>query len=88
MLGLDVFDVAKLIVFSFGGTGMIEGEKVFHIIENIIGDVLIEDLPIPYTAVATDLIKQKEVWLQKGRLLDAVRASIAISTIFTPKKMA
>jgi NTE family protein len=88
VLGLDVFDVAKLIDFSFGGTGMIEGEKVFHIIEKLIGDVLIEELPIPYTAVATDLTKQKEVWLQKGSLLDAVRASIAIPTIFTPKKIA
>jgi NTE family protein len=53
----------------------------------MIGDVMIEDLSITYTAVATDLIKQKEVWLQKGSLIDAVRASIAIPTVFTPKKI-
>jgi len=84
---LDLFDVAKLLDFSLGGTGIIQGDKVFRIIEEMIGDVMIEDLPIPYTAVATDLIKQKEVWLQKGSLIDAVRASIAIPTVFTPKKI-
>lgn len=87
-LTLDIFSVAKLLDFSFTGTGIIQGDKVFHVIEKIIGDVLIEDLPIPYTAVATDLIKQKEIWIQKGRLIDAIRASIAIPTVFTPKKIA
>jgi NTE family protein len=87
ILELDLLDVAKLIDFSFSGTGMIQGDEIFSEIEALIGNVLIEDLPIPYTAVATDLIKQKEVWIQKGNLLDAVRASIAIPTIFTPKKI-
>ena len=87
VLGLDLIDVAKLIDFSFTGTGIIQGEKVFEVIETMIGDVRIEDLPVPYTAVATDLMKQKEVWLQKGSLIDAVRASIAIPSIFTPKQI-
>ena len=88
VLALDLLDVAKLIDFSFTGTGVIQGDKVFHVIEEMIGDIMIEDLPIPFTAVATDLIKQKEVWIQKGRLVDAIRASIAIPTVFTPKKIA
>jgi NTE family protein len=87
ILALDLLDVAKLVDFSFTGTGIIQGDKVFHVIEEMIGDVMIEDLPIPFTAVATDLIKQKEVWIQKGRLIDAIRASIAIPTVFTPKKI-
>ncbi|MEA3418247.1 MAG: patatin-like phospholipase family protein [Campylobacterota bacterium] len=87
VLGLDLLDVAKLVDFSFTGTGMIQGDKVFRVIEEMIGDVMIEDLPIPFTAVATALIKQKEVWIQKGRLIDAIRASIAIPTVFTPKKI-
>ncbi len=87
ILGLDLLDVAKLVDFSFTGTGIIQGDKVFQVIEEMIGDVMIEDLPIPFTAVATDLIKQKEVWIQKGSLIDAVRASIAIPTVFTPKKI-
>jgi len=86
-LALDLLDVAKLIDFSFTGTGIIQGDKVFQVIEEMIGEVMIEDLPISFTAVATDLIKQKEVWIQKGRLVDAIRASIAIPTVFTPKKI-
>lgn len=86
VLALDFLDVAKLLDFSFSGTGIIQGDKVFNVIEEMICDVMIEDLSIPYTAVATDLIKEKEVWLQKGSLIDAVRASIAIPTVFTPKK--
>jgi NTE family protein len=98
-LGLNLLDVAQLVDFSFTGTGLIQGDKVFTAIEEIIGDIMIEDLPIPFTAVATDLIKQKEVWIQKGKLIDAVRASVAIPTVdavrasvaiptvFTPKKI-
>jgi NTE family protein len=85
VLTLDMLDVAKLIDFSLGKSGMIQGEKVFKVIQKMIGDVRIEELKIPFTAVATDIIKEKEVWLQKGSLLDAIRASIAIPTIFTPK---
>jgi len=87
ILELDLLDVAKLVDFSFTGTGIIQGDKVFQVFEEMIGDVMIEDLPISFTAVATDLIKQKEVWIQKGRLIDAVRASIAIPTVLTPKKI-
>lgn len=87
VLGLDLIDVAKLLDFTFSKTGIIQGDKVFQTIEEMIGDVMIEELPISYTAVATDLIKQKEVWIQKGKLVDAIRASIAIPTLFTPKKI-
>ena len=74
VLTLDLFDVAKLVDFSFTTTGVIQGDKVFAVIEEMIGDVMIEELPIPFTAVATDLIRQKEVWIQKGRVVDAIRA--------------
>jgi len=87
VLALDLLDVAKLVDFSFTGTGIIQGDKVFQVIEEMIGDIMIEDLPISFTAVATDLIKQKEVWIQNGKLVDAIRASIAIPTVFTPKKI-
>lgn len=87
VLSLEFFDVLKLVDFSFEKSGIIKGDKVFDIIEEMIGDIQIEELPISYTAVATDLITQKEVWFQKGSLLDAVKASVAIPTIFTPKKI-
>jgi len=87
VLSLDVFDVVKLIDFSFAKTGLIQGDRVFEVIEKMIGNVLIEDLPIKFTAVATDVMAQKEIWIQKGSLLDAVRASVAIPTALTPKKI-
>ena len=82
---LDVFGFLKLLDFSFANSGMIKGDKIFSHIEQFIGSVDIENLPIPFTAVATNLNEQKSVWFQSGNLLDAIRASIAIPTVFTPK---
>ncbi len=87
VLSLDMLDIAKLLDFSFLTSGMIRGDKVFDRLQEMVGEVNIEDLPIKYTAVATDLVKQKEVWIQKGNILDAIRASVAIPTLFTPKKI-
>lgn len=64
--------------------GTIRGDKVFGKLESIIGQPNIEDLPIHYTAVATDLSGQKEVWFQQGPLLDAIRASSAVPGVFSP----
>ncbi len=85
VLSLDFFSVLKLIDFSFATTGVIKGDKVFDILEDFIGDIQIQDLPISFTAVATDLNTQKEIWFQEGSLLKAIRASIAIPTVFTPQ---
>jgi NTE family protein len=54
------------------------------VLKDLIGETNIEDLPIPYTAVAVDLDVQREVWFSQGPLFDAIRASIAIPTIFRP----
>ncbi len=87
VLSLDLIDTVRLLDFSLAKNGLIQGDKVFSVLEEMIGEITIEELPIAYTAVATDIIRQKEVWIQKGKLLDAVRASVAIPTILTPKKM-
>ncbi len=50
----------------------------------MVGDYKIEDLPIEFTAIATDLKNQREVWLSRGKLFDAIRASIAIPMLLTP----
>ncbi len=84
VLGLDVWDVAALLDISFDKRGFIRGERVFKKLRDIVGEVKIEELPIKYTAVATDLIKNKEVWFQEGDLLTAIRASISIPSFFTP----
>ncbi|MBY5924084.1 MULTISPECIES: patatin-like phospholipase family protein [unclassified Halomonas] len=81
---LGSFGVLRLLDMSFTSMGAMQGKKVMSKIESFIGDVAIEDLPIPFTAVATDLVRQREVWFQRGSLLKAIRASIAIPGVFTP----
>lgn len=88
VLGLDPLDVASLVDFSFESSGLIKGDKVFDKIAQMIGkEQTFEALPIKFTAVATDVVHKKEVWFQSGNLLQALRASIAIPTIFTPVKI-
>lgn len=82
--GLDYLDVLRLLDFGFGHLGAIRGERIFGRILEILGDMNIEDLPIPFTAVATDLTNQQEVWFQQGCLHQAMRASAAIPSVFAP----
>ena len=80
---LDYLDLLRLLDVSFS-LGAIRGERVFGRIRAFLGEINIEDLPIPYTAVATDLTNQQEVWFQEGCLHQAMRASAAIPSLFTP----
>ncbi|KRT75044.1 MAG: alpha/beta hydrolase fold protein [Deltaproteobacteria bacterium CSP1-8] len=84
VLALQRLDVIRLLDLSFGSTGLFKGERVIGVLKELIGDRNIEDLPVPFTAVATDIQNGKEVWLSRGPLFDAIRASMAIPTIFTP----
>ncbi|KXU37268.1 alpha/beta hydrolase [Ventosimonas gracilis] len=81
--GLDYLDVLRLLDLG-SRLGAIRGEKVFGRIREMLGEVNIEDLPIAYTAVATDLTNQQEIWFQEGCLHQAMRASAAIPSLFTP----
>ena len=83
---LERTDVISLLDLSFGRTGLFKGERIINVLKELIGDSNIEDLPISFTAVATDIETGKEVWLSKGPLFNAIRASIAIPTILTPFK--
>lgn len=80
---LDYLDVLRLVDVSFR-LGAIRGDKVFGQIRKIVGDINIEHLRIPYTAVAADLTNQQEIWFQEGCLHQAMRASAAIPSLFTP----
>lgn len=82
--GLSWVSVFKLMDLTLRGEGTIRGERLLKRLREILGNPLIEELAIPYTAVATDLTHQKEVWFQNGSLLDAIRASIAVPGFFTP----
>lgn len=80
---LQRIDILKLLDVSFQ-SGLIKGDRIIGALKELVGDWNIEDLPISFTAVATDITEQKEVWLNRGPLFDAIRASIAIPGIFTP----
>ena len=84
---LERSDVIRLLDFAFGHPGLIKGEKLIGVMRELVGDHRIESLPIPFTAVATDLATQREVWLNRGPLFDAIRASIAIPMVFTPHRI-
>ncbi len=81
---LAKFDVLRLVDWTLSGGGLIKGERVIHVLRDLIGEGRIEDLPVAYTAVATDIDRQREVWLDRGPLFDAIRASIAIPSVFRP----
>jgi len=83
-LTLDKVDVFKLVDFTFSSQGLIKGDKVFNKMKTFISDKNIEDLKIPFAAVATDITNDEEVVFTKGSVYDAVRASVAIPTVFTP----
>ncbi|PTM89399.1 NTE family protein [Dietzia psychralcaliphila] len=82
--GLAQRDVLRLLDVSFAGGGAIRANKIMGVIGEMLDDVRIEDLAIPYTAVATDLRARREVWFTRGPADIAVRASFAIPSIVTP----
>ncbi len=81
---LDYLDVLKLVDVTWNPMGAMRASKVMSKLEALVGDILIEDLSIPLTTVATDLVRQREVWFQNGPLLQAIRASIAVPGVITP----
>jgi NTE family protein len=66
------------------GSGLIGGDKLAAQLENAIGDVLIDDLPLKFATVATEIRTGHEIWLTHGRVVDAMRASYALPGIFSP----
>lgn len=77
-------NLLRLLDFAFGHPGLIRGDRLMGVLKSLIGEHQIEELPVRFTAVATDLGAQREVWLNRGPLFDAIRASIAIPMLFTP----
>jgi NTE family protein len=86
VLTLDKVNVFKLIDFTFSSQGLIKGDRVFNKMKTFFPDRKIEDLKIPYVAVAADITNMKEAVFTEGSIYDAVRASVAIPTVFTPAK--
>jgi NTE family protein len=83
-MNLRKSDVVKLLDFSFTWISIFKGERVIEVLKDLIGDRQIEDLPIAFTAVATAIEEQREVWLNSGSLFDAIKASTAVPGVFSP----
>ena len=82
--GLTQRDIVLLLDPVLGGSGIIRAQRVLERVTELLDGARIEELPIPFTAVATDLTSQREVWFQHGPVASAIRASIAIPTVITP----
>lgn len=84
LISLTKLEVFRLLDFTFSSQGFVKGERVFKAIEQLIGDHRIENFKVPFIAVAADLIQKQEVHYRSGSLFKALRASIAIPSVFTP----
>ena len=82
--GLTQRDVLRMLDPSLSAPGAIRAEKILAQVSRLLDGAVIEDLSVPYTAVATDLRARREVWFQQGPVDVAIRASIALPTFITP----
>lgn len=84
---LEKKDVVKLLDLSFTWKSIFKGERIFEVLKELIGDRRIEELDRGFVAVATALEEQREVWLNKGSLFQAIRASSAVPGVFAPVEL-
>jgi NTE family protein len=84
MFKLTPVDIVKLFDFSFSTNGLVKGDKIFQELGKLFPDQNIEDMPIPFVAISSDISNNKEVIIDSGSLFNAIRASISIPTFFKP----
>jgi len=80
-------DVVKLLDFSFSLRSIFKGERIIEVLRELVGERKIEDLDKRFTAVATSLDEQREVWLNSGSLFTAIKASTAVPGVFSPVEL-
>jgi NTE family protein len=78
-------EMFRLLDISWRISGLVKGDRIIDTLKELVGDRLIEELPIIYTAVAANLDSEREVWLRKGSLFDAIRASMSLPLLLTPR---
>ena len=88
LYNLDKINTFSLLDFALSKKGLINGNKIFNKLKKIIPDENIENMNIPYIAVATDIINRKEIIFDKGSFYKAIRASVSIPTLVKPSKQA
>lgn len=83
---LDKMDVMRYFDVTISSQGFIKGDKIMKEMRRLMGNVKIEDLPVPFKAIAADIINNKSVWFENGDVINAIRASVSIPGVFTPSK--
>lgn len=83
-LKTDLASSVKYFLPTISKSGLISGTKVKEFLRDIVGDIEIENLKIPFTATATDIFTGQEINFNKGNLVEAIRASISVPVIFQP----
>lgn len=84
VLGIDKFRMFQLLDFSFRLDGMVKGQRIISTLKEMVPDLSIEALPIPFAAISTDMAAEREVVFDSGSLFDAIRASISLPAFFRP----
>lgn len=77
-------DIMRLLNWSFGRGAIFSDERIISVLKEMVGERSIEELPVGYTAVATEINDKREVWLSRGPLFEAIRASMAVPLVFAP----
>ena len=86
VLRIDWMQIASFIDMVLPKSGLIDGKKITSFIRSQVKETNIEDLPIPFCAISTDLYTGREIIIREGDIIEAVRASFSIPGIFTPVK--
>jgi len=86
-LSLNRRKIFNYLDFRVRSAGLIGGSRLDDLMRDHFSDMIIEDLPNPFVAIATDLLTGHEVWLRKGSFIDAVRASFALPGVFPPVEL-
>ena len=84
--GISKLDMVNMMDIAWEGGGLVRGDRIIRKMIDLVGDRQIEELPIRFTAVATELASGREVWLSSGPLFDAIRSSCSLPLFFTPVK--
>lgn len=86
-LSLTRAKVVSLMDISIARGGLIKGDLILNFLQEMVGDKHIGQYPLPFTAIATEFMTGREIWLQEGPMHEAVRASISIPGILAPFKI-
>lgn len=84
MKDITVRRMLELTDFSLSISHLVKGERIIDAMKEVVPDMLIEELPLPFCAVATDWENGREVVIGRGKLFDAIRASISLPSFYRP----